>query len=592
MKSEKKPFFAYRSFWKEFDAMKRFAQIGVKQFVVFGGNSTNSLGEPYCQYKPVWKWYDTYDFTPFDEQMNDVLRICPEAEILCMIDLNSPLWLARQLQVDSYAELSLAECCQRWKVAVSGYVRAFVQYAEQKYGSRIISYILMCGKTDEWMDLSRSFDSEEKYLAYHDWCKKQGLPEPEDIPGVNKRNHTSHEIEYLQMRDPVIDGDAVQYWRFHSENNADTILDFASIVRSQVARQIEIGVFYGYILQLEYDTVPLAHLAYEKVESSPDIDFLISPGNYKDRPMGGGSGFMTPNGTVKLHGKDCLYEIDHRTTTANMQLTSYVALKWMDRWKDLAEDRAGLRREFCRTLFHGSHLWWFDMWGKFYETQEDMDVIEKCREIWEKYADRSFAPEAEVALIVDPESALYLGMNGSDHYLMTPVLKALNRLGTPYEVYSLNDLPRIPKRIKFAVFTGVVRLDDRNCAELEAFAEGRQFFWNGPSGMTDGKIWREQSLSGVHFPGYTAVTAEILRKDALKAGVHFFTEISCPVWYGRDLLSIHCADGGKIKIFLPKAVGFAEELFSGRKIAVNGTEFEYEFEKPETTLFKLSARTM
>ena len=37
MKSAKKPFFAYRSFWKEFDAMKRFAQIGVKQFVVRHG---------------------------------------------------------------------------------------------------------------------------------------------------------------------------------------------------------------------------------------------------------------------------------------------------------------------------------------------------------------------------------------------------------------------------------------------------------------------------------------------------------------------------------------------------------------------------
>ena len=102
MRTDKKPFFAYRSFWKEFDAMKRFARIGVNQFVVFPGNSTNSLGEPYCQYDPVWKWYDTYDFTPFDEQMNDVLRICPDAEILCMIDLNSPLWLARQLHVDSY----------------------------------------------------------------------------------------------------------------------------------------------------------------------------------------------------------------------------------------------------------------------------------------------------------------------------------------------------------------------------------------------------------------------------------------------------------------------------------------------------------
>lgn len=586
MKTGKRPFFAYRSFWKEFDAMKRFAQIGVKQFVVFGGNSANSLGEPYCQYDPIWKWYDTYDFVPFDEQMNDVFGICPDAEILCMIDLNSPLWLARQLQVDSYAELSLAESNARWRKATGDYVRAFVDYAEKKYGSRIISYIIMCGKTDEWMDHSKGFDSMERYSVYCEWCKKQGLPEPDDIPGVNKRNHTTHEINLLRLRDPAADGEAIRYWKFHSENNADVILEFASLIRSMVARPVELGVFYGYILQLEYQSVSLAHLAYEKVENSPDIDFVISPGDYRDRPMGGGSGFMTPNGTVKLHGKECLYEIDHRTTSANMKLTPYVELKWTDRWKNLDEDRAGLRREFCRTLFHGSHLWWFDMWGKFYEDQANIDVIAKCREIWEEYADKSFVPEAEVALIVDPESMHYIGPNGSDHLLMTPVLKALNRLGTPYEVYSLNDLPQIPERIKFAIFTGVVKLDDRNRAELEKFAERRCSFWDGPSGLTDGKVWRQQVLPGFRFPDYTAVTAEILRREAMKAGVHFFTEKFCPVWYGRGLLSIHCADGGRMKVFLPKPAGFAEELFSSRKIAVNGTEFEYEFEKPETALFK------
>ena len=36
----KKPFFAYRSFWKEFDAMRRFAEIGVRQFAVFAVGGT------------------------------------------------------------------------------------------------------------------------------------------------------------------------------------------------------------------------------------------------------------------------------------------------------------------------------------------------------------------------------------------------------------------------------------------------------------------------------------------------------------------------------------------------------------------------
>lgn len=586
-RKREKPFFAYRSFWKEFDAKKRFAAIGVDQFAVFASHSTNSLGEPYCQYDPTWLWYDTYDFAPFDDQVNDVIGLCHEAKILCMIDLNSPLWLARQLYVDSYPAVTLAAAHDRWKEETRKYVRAFVEHAEKEFGDRIICYILMCGVTDEWMDYSNGADSPEKLLAYRAWCARKGLPEPADIPGPAARDHISHEHTGMKLRDPMTDHDAVQYWHFHSEFNVETILEFAALVRSLVPRPVELGVFYGYILELDHSVVHRAHLAYEQLESSSDIDFLISPGDYHDRDMGGGSGFMTPNGTVKCHGKNCLYEIDHRTTTANMKLTPYVELPWMIRWKSPAEDRAGLRREFCRTLFHGSHLWWFDMWGKFYETQEQMDVIAKCREIWMKYADRSFTPEAEIALIVDPESAYLVGINHFNPILL-PVLNAANRLGAPCEIYSLNDLPHIPDRIKFAVFTGVVRLDERNRAELDGFAKGRHLLWNGPAGLTDGKVWQEQSLPGARFEDYRTITADDLRAEAEKAGVHFFTEERCPVWFGRNMLSVHCAKGGRKKISLPKPYCQAEELFSGKIIAVNGTSFEYEFEEPETALFRLS----
>ena len=586
MKAEK-PFFAYRSFWKELDAKARFAAIGVDQFAVFPSHSTNSLGEPYGQYAPTWRWFDTYDFSPFDQQMNDVIGICPEARILCLIDLNSPLWLARQLQVDSFPAVTLAAAHDRWQEETRKYVRAFVEHAEKQFGDRIICYILMCGTTDEWMDFSNGADSPGKLRAYREWCARKGLSEPADIPGISVRDHVSHEHTGMKLRDPVTDREAIRYWHFHSEFNASNILEFSSLVRSLVQRPVELGVFYGYILQLSQMTVNRAHLAYEKLESSPDIDFLISPGFYSGREMGGGSGFMTPNGTIKLHGKDCLYEIDHRTTTANMQLTPHVALPWMTPWKSLAEDRAGLRREFCRTLFHGSHLWWFDMWGKFYEKQEQLNVIAKCREIWDKYADRSFTPEAEIAIIVDPESACFIGYDDFNPVLH-PVMKAANRLGTPCEFYSLNDLPRIPERIRFAVFTGVVRLDKRNRAELDAFAKGRHLLWNGPSGLTDGEVWQEQTLPGARFADNRSITAENLRAEAEKAGVHFFMKECCPVWFGRDMLSIHCADGGRRKISLPKAYRLAEELFSGMIIEVNGTAFDYEFEAPETVLFHLT----
>ena len=88
----RKPYLAYRSFWKEPETRKKFASAGFKQFCVFPANTVNTVGEPYCQYEPIWKWFDKYDFTPFDQQMDDNLSLTPDAEILLMIDLNSPLW--------------------------------------------------------------------------------------------------------------------------------------------------------------------------------------------------------------------------------------------------------------------------------------------------------------------------------------------------------------------------------------------------------------------------------------------------------------------------------------------------------------------
>ncbi|NMA20410.1 MAG: hypothetical protein GX927_07505 [Lentisphaerae bacterium] len=62
---------------------------------------------PYCQYKPVWLWFDRYDFAQLDQQIHDFSKAMPEAKFICMVDLNSPAWLEHQLIVggDSFNNL-------------------------------------------------------------------------------------------------------------------------------------------------------------------------------------------------------------------------------------------------------------------------------------------------------------------------------------------------------------------------------------------------------------------------------------------------------------------------------------------------------
>ena len=61
-------------------------------------------------------------------------------------------------------------------------------------------------------------------------------------------------------------------------------------------------------------------------------------------------------------------------------------------WKNETEDIAGLRREFCRSLFHGTSLWWFDMWGKFFTGRETLREIARFKQIWDRLADRNRQP--------------------------------------------------------------------------------------------------------------------------------------------------------------------------------------------------------
>ena len=80
----------YRSFNKELETVSRFYEAGIRQFCVFPSNTTNSLGQNYSEYPFNWYFFNEYEFEHVDQQIQDIIDIAPDAEILFMIDLNTP----------------------------------------------------------------------------------------------------------------------------------------------------------------------------------------------------------------------------------------------------------------------------------------------------------------------------------------------------------------------------------------------------------------------------------------------------------------------------------------------------------------------
>ncbi|HPA17273.1 MAG TPA: hypothetical protein PLU30_05965 [Verrucomicrobiae bacterium] len=612
----KSPFFAYRSFWPEFDAMRQFNDAGVDTVCIFAANTDNSLGKPYSKYPPVWRWFGKYDFGSLDRQYDDVIAVNSDAEFICMIDLNTPIWLQRQLalaghsaECESFTMLSCACSNPAWRKATGEYLEAILRHMEARYGDRVKAYLLACGQTDEWMDYSRGVAGRSKTQAWKAWLKGHGKTDA-PVPALERLDQASFEN---LIRDPDKEQDVIDYARFTGDTIVDTVLEFAGRTRALVPKSRQIGMFFGYILELTASRMVWSgHLEYERLYASPDIDFFISPGTYADRPMGGGSGFMVPNGTRRLNGKGFLHEIDHRTPTYNVNLDEFVSIAWMVPWKDQAEVDAGLKREFALATINGTSLWCFDMWGGVFKTPETMRLVAQAKRIWDQNADAPMKTRAQVALIVDPQSARYINdRHPSVPHIYQGTRNKLNRIGAPFEVFSFNDLSRADLRqYRLFVFPGLFELTPEKLAILKrhVLKDDRSVLFAYAPAISDGKTLdphRVKELTGTAFktpgvssvqkdgwkaiyaPGYDEITPQALRQSAAEAGVTIYCEDAVPVYANEHLVAIHMAQGGEKTITLPADFRQVRELYSDRIIPVAGRRFSYTFKTPDTALFEL-----
>ena len=596
--------------------MRQFKDAGVHTVCIFAANTDNSLGQPYSKYPPVWRWFGKYDFESLNKQYDDVLAVNPDAEFICMLDLNTPIWLQRQLalgghsaECESFTMLSCACANPAWRKATGEYLEAVVKHMEARYGDRVKAYLLACGQTDEWMDYSRGVAGRAKTQAWKTWRKSHGLAEV-PVPALERLDRASFDN---LIRDPATEQDVVDYAQFTGDLIADTVLEFAAKTRTLIPKQRRIGMFFGYLLELTGSRMVWSgHLEYERLYASPDIDFFISPGTYGDRPMGGGSGFMVPNGTRVLNGKGFLHEIDHRTPTYNVKLDEFVSIGWMVPWKNQAETDAGLKREFSLAIINQTSLWCFDMWGGVFQTPETMQIVAQSKELWDQYGAMPLKTRAEVALVVDPHSTRYLNdLHPAIPHIYQGTRNKLNRLGAPFEVFSFNDLARADLRqYRLFVFPGlfVVTPEKMEVLKKHVFNNNRTVLFAYAPGIGDGKSLdpeRVKALTGtafktpgvsiverdgwkaVYVPSYEEITPQALRKAAVDAGVTIVCQDAVPVYANERLVAVHMAQGGDKTITLPADCRQVRELYTGQVLPVTERRFSYTFKTPDTALFEL-----
>jgi hypothetical protein len=645
MSVDKNMYFAYRSFWPELETMKKFRECGIDTFTFMVSNTDNSLGVPYTKYPPVWKWNNIYDLEAFDRQIGDILEAIPDAKLMCMIDLNTPHWWTRYLgafgvKYDSFYELGKITNSQTWRQDTSDYMQTLLKYAEEKYSDNIVAYILGCGGATEWHDRSRGEESIYRSTAYRQWQLEHGKA-PTDIPPRMIRDVGSYDFEqgYVDtcsyyngidptgcykklfpdgaglLRTPEKNQEALDYWRFCNEFNADTVEFFLKKAREIIHPEIELGVFFGYCIG-HWTMVSSGHLAYERLLESPELDFFMAPIDYMGRGMGQGSTSMTVRESIRLKGKRMLQEMDQRTYTANRKLADFIELpnpfetnakevKWQDStdskelvkkfsmatdgvWKNDEEIVAGMKRDTAFCLINQDSLWWFDMWGGFYQGEKVFETLKQLKQIWDEQNTYSCEEVSEILMVEDPDNMYLLNdMDARCGIFHNKTRDALSSIGMPYTVCSFNDIEQLDmERFKTVIFCHPFELTEKHHDILKRMVlkDNRSVLWlYGPGVINNGK-WdttNVKKVCGTHFKTEgvntvdmadwtsvyvhdpTKLTSEILRGICINSGCHLYCSKLRPVCANNRLVSVHTAVAETLAIKLLRKFGKVTELFSG-----------------------------
>ena len=598
---EKQLWVTYRSFKKELERTGQFAAMGITNRCFFAANTINALCEPYCEYPLIWKGFKKYDWSALDAQAEDLVKASPNARFMVMIDLNTPYWATHKFHLDSFTDITHAGVMPNWRERTREWMLDFIAYAEKRWGDRIGAYILSGGCTSEWYEYDRGRTSYAKNKGWRGWCKAHGLSLGEEPPSPTALNRASFEN---LVYDPATEPEKIAYWKFHNSITANAILFFAKAARKAIPKTKEIGVFFGYCFPYCPNQTSLGHLDYVRVYASPDIDFFISPGNYSDRGIGGGSGSQLVHGTALRYGKRFLHEID---------FGSHDQTKWggKSRWKTLEDDLAGNTREAAFAMANNASYWWFDMWGGFYRNPKVRERIAALKKVQD--ALKPAPSVAEILIVCDPESLYNVNEKcplerAFGHYLRSQ----LGRIAAPHDVYSFDDLPVLDMdRYKLVCLNSTLLITPERAKFLreKVCANGRTVLWCYAPGVTDGKTLdaaRVKEWAGVPFktPGISATqmagwrsvyaydyklfTPESLTNIASDAGVHLYLDKPATVFANEGFLAVHTKGGGEKTVRLRAKAAKVVDMLTGETVAEDADSFDVKFATPDTRLFALS----
>ncbi len=534
---------AYTTYFEECGRFSDFIKHDYKMFFInisFTDLAINTTSNFSPFYTGVFE-NDEPDYSEFESIVRKILKACPDALIFPRINIAMPQnWIDENPYETVETPSGNRESLFSDKFLNDGasFLKQLVSHIRSSfYADNIVGYQFCGGLTQEWMpfDYTGSF-SEMGLKKFNKWLKEK----------YGKTNTTL--LTKNDLISPDFNETVSYYGEFYSEMTAKTIEHFAKTLKECVNNEQIVGTFYGYNAFVNDILLGLHGLRF--IIDSPFIDFFSSPCAYdNNRALGIDWGDMIANESLKIHNKLYFVECDIRTHLTKRMQASRPG-KYPDDILLLTDDNgnktvwcgpptkelslSAIRKAYIHQLTKGSGVWWFDMWGGWYEDKEIMEDLKKMKEIAEssKTKNSDNFPEAEVVMFIDEKAYLNNPRQSEFCHSVNITRTEMGNSGIPFKQCMVEDAEKILHKYKSAIFTAPLPSESgKNAIEL----------------CKKHNIPYIETSTEKHF-----YKKNELREILISNGVHCYNAQDNVIYCGNGFLGIHTINGGEVKIALPK----------------------------------------
>ena len=618
-----------------------------------------------------WTGDGQYDFREVDRVLAQIAPRGNEAFIFPRVYLDCPNWWAERYpdelcRDDRGCANRESFASARWREDAACALRALIDHiASSAWRDCVVGYHIACGSTEEWTyhhyadEQFRLDFSAPNLHAFQTWLqRKYGTPEAlsaawgvdcsvfEQVrfPALIERCYSLNGA----LRDEHKEKRVVDFWAFTSWLFADTIDFFCSVVKEHSGGNLLAGAFYGYIHMLT--KVEKGHFALADLLHSPHIDFIAS--THGNGAPGRGWPFGTAIDSIRLHGKLFFSEADVRTCLSRPmgetlpQAVSHNAYYRGDAWKALPSmelSLSALKKACARVLTGRNGVWWFDMFGGWFDAPEMMELFRHMNGWMRAWREQPL--KSDIAVVIDESGLQYLRrMPCAADFTIGAQAPELDLMGAPYDIYEARDLadPAFP----IEAYRLYILLDFicpceavREAVRERLRGDGRTLLWGHFSNPAlaqfdvryDASLAPKQGeFAAQYFPSVPvscprfgnvdglyplvffadetqpcvcarvterateiysllpALPTPLLMHIAVLAGAHLYTRKGDVIYAGGNFVALHARSAGEKRIQLPLPVREMRDAETGERMRLYRNVYtDFSMREYETRLFMI-----